>query len=56
VISTEDRLSAGLSIARKHPFAVAVCVHIVLGDAYRIFRVRSNAGTSIVLSVPQGIH
>ena len=41
--------------AKMFPFAIAACVLIVLGDAYRIFRVRANAGPGIALSTASGV-
>ena len=40
--------------AKMFPFAIAACALIVLGDAYRIFRVRANAGPGIALSTASG--
>jgi hypothetical protein len=41
---------------KMFPVAVVACAVIVVVDAYRIFRVRSNAGPGIVLSAATGVH
>jgi hypothetical protein len=41
--------------AKMFPVAVVACAVIVVVDAYRIFRVRSNAGPGIVLSAATGV-
>ena len=41
--------------AKMFPYFVAACVLIVLGNAYRIVRVRRKAGTGTALSVASGV-
>ena len=41
-------------VTKMFPVAVAVCVLIALGDAYRIFRVRANTRSRVVLDVAPG--
>lgn len=42
--------------AKMFPFAIVACVLIVLGDVYRIYRVRSNAGAGVVMNTVPGVH
>jgi hypothetical protein len=42
--------------AKMFPFAVAACLLIVVGNAYRIFRVRTSAASGIALSAAPGVH
>jgi hypothetical protein len=42
--------------AKMFPFAIVACVLIAMGDTYRIYRVRSNAGPGGMLSAATGVH
>jgi hypothetical protein len=42
--------------AKMFPVGVIVCLIITVIDAYRIFRVRSNAGQGIALNAATGVH